>query len=279
MRLTSIPLNRVCVFRLVIHRMCSWHIIVGQSALSVLLHVDSADACSLFLAWAWNLVPQGIKSTDTRDRLLGLSAHESYCGSRTITCQKCKRQIPIKEIQVHAKIHEVARQQQAIPPLCSNQNCVRPRANNKLGLCQFCFGPFWATEDDPNNIKLVQRIARKLHSQLVTGCQHEWCRNKCCVTCTHMPQEATLAARTLIPMIQPLQRQLASGITPTLYLCVDEATTRKKFLAEMLAESTADKYDLGWCVKALETEQEDLEKARHWLDTNAPYKKSKNQLK
>lgn len=103
---------------------------------------------------------------DARDRLLNLHSHESYCGSRTITCQKCKRQIPIKDIQVHAKVHEVQRQNQQLPSLCCNHNCIRPRANNKLKLCQYCFGPFWVTDDDPKNVKLIQRVARKLHSQL-----------------------------------------------------------------------------------------------------------------
>lgn len=117
-------------------------------------------------------------ATDARDRLLGLHEHESYCGSRTIACQKCNKSIPIKEIPIHAKIHEVARQNQKLPPLCSNQQCIRPKANNKLNLCQYCFGPFWVTEDDPKNIKLIQRVARKLHTQLTHGCGNNWCQNK-----------------------------------------------------------------------------------------------------
>jgi hypothetical protein len=116
-------------------------------------------------------------STDARDRLLGLHGHESYCGSRTITCQKCQKSITIKDVPVHAKIHQVTRQNQKLPPLCSNQQCTRSRANNRLGLCQYCFGPFWVTEDDPKNVKLVQRVARKLHGQMTMGCGHSWCQN------------------------------------------------------------------------------------------------------
>lgn len=116
---------------------------------------------------------------DARDRLLELHSHESYCGSRTITCQKCNKPIPIKDIQVHAKIHEVKRQQQTLPPTCNNRNCIRPRVNkNRLAFCQYCFGPFWITEDDPKNAKLIQRVARRIHAQLTVGCGNAWCRNK-----------------------------------------------------------------------------------------------------
>ncbi|KAI9494269.1 hypothetical protein BDB00DRAFT_318824 [Zychaea mexicana] len=218
-----------------------------------------------------NLVPQGVPSPDPRDRLLNLHSHESYCGSRTITCQKCTRQIPIKDIQVHAKVHEVQKQNQRLPPLCSNQNCIRPRANNRLGLCQYCFGPFWVTDDDPKNVKLIQRVARKLHSQLTVGCNHPYCRNKYCATSTQKPQDANTAASTLIPMIQSLQRQMSlPNPKPELYFCVDESITRKRFLAEMLEEGTTSKYSIAWCAKALDLEDEDLERARTWLDKNAP---------
>lgn len=72
-------------------------------------------------------------------------------------------------------------------------------------------------------------------------------------------------------MIKSLPRQLAlPNPAPQLYFCVDETTTRKKFLAEILASESAGKYDLGWCVKAIEIE-EDLDRAKTWLDSNAPY--------
>ncbi|RCH97761.1 hypothetical protein CU098_001330, partial [Rhizopus stolonifer] len=220
------------------------------------------------------LTAQGVQSLDPRDRLLGLHSHESYCGSRTIVCQKCNKPIPIKDVQVHAKIHEIKRQQQTLPPFCANRNCIRPRATNKnrLGFCQYCFGPFWITEDDPKNTKLIQRIARKLHSQLTVGCGHDWCRNKYCASCNKEPKDATTAASLLIPMIKPLPRELSlPQPNPELHLCVDETTTRKKFLAEFLMETTQH-YELGWCVKAIEAEQEDLDRAQAWLDRNAPRK-------
>ncbi|EPB87006.1 hypothetical protein HMPREF1544_06224 [Mucor circinelloides 1006PhL] len=222
------------------------------------------------------LTAQGVVSLDPRDRLLGLHSHESYCGSRTITCQKCNKPIPIKDITVHAKIHDVKRQQQVLPPVCCNRNCIRPRQKNRLMLCQYCFGPFWITEDDPKNAKLIQRVARKLHSQLTVGCGNAWCRNKYCATSTNDPKDATTAASLLIPLIKNLPRELASyNPNPELYFCVDESVTRKKFLAELLVNQSDGKYDLGWCVVAIENSQEDLDAAQLWLDRNAPRKNVK----
>ncbi|KAI8067783.1 ubiquitin fusion degradation protein UFD1-domain-containing protein [Gongronella butleri] len=216
-----------------------------------------------------NLVAQGQPATDARDRILGLCEHESYCGSRTIQCQKCQKSIPIKDVPVHAKIHEVHRQQQRLPPICGNSQCTRPRANNRLGLCQYCFGPFWVTEDDPQNVKLIQRVARRLHTQLTHGCGNAWCQNQYCATSSGKAQDATTAASTLLPMIKKLRVQLAMPKPkPELDLCVDEKTTRVRFLANTL--QTGSQYGVDWCIKALEAENEDLERAQTWLKNNAP---------
>ena len=72
-------------------------------------------------------------------------------------------------------------------------------------------------------------------------------------------------------MIQSLQRQMKlPHPNPELYLCVDESMTRKRFLAEMLEEGTTKTYSIAWCAKALDSEDEDLDRARSWLDKNAP---------
>ena len=72
-------------------------------------------------------------------------------------------------------------------------------------------------------------------------------------------------------MIQSLQRQMKlPHPNPELYLCVDESMTRKRFLAETLEEGTTKAYSIAWCAKALDSEDEDLDRARSWLDKNAP---------
>lgn len=77
-------------------------------------------------------------------------------------------------------------------------------------------------------------------------------------------------------MIKSLPKELNSvNPNPELYFCVDESVTRKKFLAELLVNQSDGKYELGWCVVAIENSQEDLDKAQLWLDRNAPRKNVK----
>ena len=67
---------------------------------------------------------------------------------------------------------------------------------------------------------------------------------------------------------------MGGGTTP-LHFCVDEASQRRRALAEMMAAEgggPADKggYRLEWCVGALEAESGDLDAARLWLKNWAP---------
>lgn len=43
----------------------------------------------------------GNTPADARDRLRGLSEHESICGSRTAPCDSCGRSIMLKEMDIH----------------------------------------------------------------------------------------------------------------------------------------------------------------------------------
>ncbi|KAK3836905.1 MAG: ubiquitin fusion degradation protein UFD1-domain-containing protein [Linnemannia gamsii] len=200
----------------------------------------------------------------------GLNSHESYCGDRTIQCQKCSQIVSLKDVQVHAQNHEYQRQNQATPQLCSNQNCVRGKGStvNVLGLCQLCFGPYWIPTEDPKNQKLVQRLARKYHSQLMTGCGNNWCRNQYCATSRGRQMDATSAATEMMGILKEARVGAADGHKT--WLCVDEGTTRRKVMAELLQEEVRGQYTIEWCVKALEAERTDLEAAAQWLHLQAP---------
>ncbi|KAF9115424.1 hypothetical protein BGW39_003059 [Mortierella sp. 14UC] len=216
------------------------------------------------------LVQQGGLSSNARDRMRGLHSHESYCGDRTIQCQKCSQMVSLKDVQVHAQNHEYQRQNQATPQLCSNQNCVRAKGltSNVLGLCQLCFGPYWIPTEDPKNQKLVQRLARKYHAQLMTGCCNDWCRNQYCATSRGRQMDATSAATEMMGILREARIGATDGHKT--WLCVDEGTTRKKVLAELLMEEVRGQYTIEWCLKALEAERTDLEAAAQWLQLQAP---------
>ncbi|KAK8923971.1 hypothetical protein KSP39_PZI019062 [Platanthera zijinensis] len=48
-----------------------------------------------------DMVPAGNEPMDARDRLRGLSEHESVCGSRTAPCGSCGRAVMLKEMDIH----------------------------------------------------------------------------------------------------------------------------------------------------------------------------------
>ncbi|KAF9174427.1 hypothetical protein BGX21_005072 [Mortierella sp. AD011] len=217
------------------------------------------------------LVQQGAPASNARDRIRGLSSHESYCGDRTIQCQKCSQMVSLKDVQVHAQNHEYQRQNQETPQLCGNQNCVRAKSSNVLGLCQLCFGPFWIPTEDHKNQKLVQRLARKYHSQLMTGCGNKWCRNQHCATYKGQEMDATTAATEMMGILKEAKVGSSGG---KVWLCVDEGTTRKKVMAELLHEDLRGQYAAEWCIKALDIEKADLEAAAKWLNLHAPKKKT-----
>ncbi|KAL8209086.1 hypothetical protein R6Q57_008498 [Mikania cordata] len=48
-----------------------------------------------------DMVEAGSLAVDVRDRLRGLSEHESLCGSRTAPCDSCGRAVMLKEMEIH----------------------------------------------------------------------------------------------------------------------------------------------------------------------------------
>uniref|UniRef100_A0A5B6ZFI3 Uncharacterized protein n=1 Tax=Davidia involucrata TaxID=16924 RepID=A0A5B6ZFI3_DAVIN len=48
-----------------------------------------------------DMVQAGTSAADVRDRLKGLSEHESVCGSRTAPCNWCGRSVMLKEMDIH----------------------------------------------------------------------------------------------------------------------------------------------------------------------------------
>lgn len=49
-----------------------------------------------------DMVQAGSEAEDPRDRLRGLTQHESNCGSRTIECTSCGRSVLLKDMDLHA---------------------------------------------------------------------------------------------------------------------------------------------------------------------------------
>ena len=227
--------------------------------------------------------------------LSGMTVHELADGARTTECHMCNKIVRLRDMETHLKGHDMDRISRPVPIPCRNANCGRTidvcshsgdtRAGtrmgqgpgNDVGLCSSCFGPLYVSMYDPENKALRRRIERRYLQQLLTGCGKGWCRNDFCKTGRkNLGIEGNLTTKDALPMIKPFLDALAKGQqTAPLHFCVDEASQKRKKLAEMLAAEDGGPVGIGgyrveWCVGALEAEKGDLDGARQWLKNWAP---------
>lgn len=230
--------------------------------------------------------------------LSGLTPHELIDGGRTTECHLCTKIVRLRDMPTHLKHHDLERLARPSPCLCRNMNCgrtldgVRKRGEirhqptrNELGICDTCFGPLYVSTYDPDGKALRRRVERKYLTQLLTGCGQQWCRNEYCKSGRKnlgLEREgAPIMSKEALGMIKPFLELLREGGSP-LHFCVDEASQKRRTLAEMLAvygredikgkgpERSEGGYALEWCVGALEAESGDLDRGRAWLRDWAP---------
>ncbi|XP_031491052.1 uncharacterized protein LOC116258088 [Nymphaea colorata] len=66
--------------------------------------IHQSSVCPLRLItcrYCGDMVPAGTFPSDVRDRMRGLSEHESVCGSRTAPCDSCGRSVMLKDMEIH----------------------------------------------------------------------------------------------------------------------------------------------------------------------------------
>ncbi|KAL8780656.1 MAG: hypothetical protein Q9213_006365 [Squamulea squamosa] len=253
------------------------------------------------------LVPQrGLDDPDLMDPevlMSGLTPHELIDGARTTDCHLCYKIIRLRDMATHLKHHDYERLSRSKPVICDNICCGRTLVGylspdgkrtaregnvtifNRIQLCSTCFGPLYANTYDPEGKQLTRRVERRYITQMMTGCGKDWCRNSSCKTgymnMSGGPIEGTskeISARAGV-------MTYAAGV----FFCTDEASQKRRKMAEMLAEEKGEGdniaeagkgrvkgngmddvkgkcgYETAWCVNALEVEKDDLLKARGWL--------------
>ena len=234
-------------------------------------------------------VPQeGDPANPSAEELLsGLTAHELADGSRTEHCYLCQKIVRLRDMDTHLKHHELNKSSKPLPRICRNINCGRTldgvgkngrigtgqQTGNDLGLCSICFGPLYVSMHDPEGKAMKRRIERRYLTQLLTGCGKSWCGNECCksgkVNLGLAQPGQTTSAKAALLLIQPLLQNIMDSTTP-MYFCVDEASQKRRKLAEMM--SSEEIHEFEWCVAAIEAEGGDLDSARQWLQNWAPKK-------
>lgn len=227
--------------------------------------------------------------------LSGLTPHELADGGRTTECHLCNKITRFRDMDTHLRHHDLERLSRPPPRICRNINCGRTQdgANklgdtragtrkgqgpgNEIGLCSVCFGPLFVSLHDPEGKALRRRIERRYLSQLLTGCGKPWCRNAYCRTGRKNDgqPDRSVPTKDAIPLVKPfLEGMDGKGYTTPLHFCTDEASQRRRALAEMLSAEPGVEgkggYALEWCVAALEAEGGDLDRARAWLKGWAP---------
>ncbi|KAI1183182.1 ubiquitin fusion degradation protein UFD1-domain-containing protein [Nemania serpens] len=219
----------------------------------------------------------------------GLSEHELADGARTTDCHLCSKIIRLRDMATHLKHHELEKAHRPKPIVCRNANCGRTLhgvgrngtvgtathmgqgPGNDIGLCSLCFSPLYVSLHDPEGKALKRRIERKYLSQMMTGCGKRWCRSQWCKTGranTGLEAKGS-STQAVLPLIKPLMDTFRDTRTP-MYFCVDEASQRRRLLAETLASE--DVWDLEWCIAACEAEGPHPDKAHEWLMNWAPMK-------
>lgn len=227
--------------------------------------------------------------------LSGLTPHELADGGRTTECHLCSKIVRFRDMDTHLRHHDLERLSRPAPRLCRNINCGRTQdgANtqgdtragtrkgqgpgNDIGLCSVCFGPLYVSLHDPEGKALRRRIERRYLSQLLSGCGKSWCANPYCRSGRKNAsgEDKAVPTKEAIPLVKPfLEGMDGRGFTTPLHFCVDEASQRRRKVAEMMGAEVGIEgkggYAVEWCVAALEAEGGDLEKGRAWLKGWAP---------
>ncbi|PVV02116.1 hypothetical protein BB560_003440 [Smittium megazygosporum] len=229
------------------------------SFMDLSLHRSSSCPSKVIVCrFCHTFVKQGKLSTSPEDILEGFHEHESYCGSRTIQCEICKKNVQLKKIKIHAQTHQLAKQAQGMPfKLCSNTECryvfdpspkdpfksneyygnnisgatksrfyIDNCTSNPLNLCERCFVPLIVLESDPENKILMQRIVNALFRQLMYGCGKSYCMNNECATGNpSVKYSANEAAQHILPsvksIIELVNNKKNQKAAHPLSLCID----------------------------------------------------------
>lgn len=223
--------------------------------------------------------PEDPSFTDPEVLMSGLTPHELADGARTTECHLCNKIVRLRDMKTHLRLHDRERVSRPKPRLCTNHICGRTiKAGDELriqkeqlGLCNDCFGPLYVSAYDPEGKMLRRRIERRLLQQLTGGCGKPWCRNIDFCRTAHKNingQDRVISAKDGLVMVKPIIDEIGRGLSSSMAFCTDEASQSRRNMASMM--SGEGNYDLEWCVKALEEEKGDVDRARDWLKDRAP---------
>eukprot|EP00730_Choanoeca_flexa_P017720 TRINITY_DN8566_c0_g1_i3.p1 TRINITY_DN8566_c0_g1~~TRINITY_DN8566_c0_g1_i3.p1 ORF type:complete len:706 (+),score=84.37 TRINITY_DN8566_c0_g1_i3:264-2120(+) len=140
----------------------------------------------------------GPPNPNLRDRMAGLTAHESECGSRTDVCPTCNKRVKLKDFEMHARLHTM--EQSARPPPRPQQQQKDPAELARLRDAAWARAGFG---DDTRDIEPTSSQAalpeipeiRSIPSAPIVEDPTHFCANQLCVE--PCPKDASLCPNCL----------------------------------------------------------------------------------
>eukprot|EP00045_Choanoeca_perplexa_P010041 m.100457 g.100457 ORF g.100457 m.100457 type:complete len:681 (+) comp15126_c0_seq1:19-2061(+) len=154
--------------------------------------------------------PAGEANPSHRDRLAGLTTHESECGSRTEVCSTCGQRVKLKDFEMHSKLHAMAKPS-------SQAGKPQPRSAAELARLR---DAAWARagfgDDDPSTLEAQSSVPPPTSvdpPKMQTAPDREptrFCKNAQCVYA--VPNDSKLE---LCPTcLQQVERHAAGPLVP-----------------------------------------------------------------
>jgi len=231
----------------------------------------------------------GAPPAEHKDRINGLTAHESECGSRTETCNECGKYVMMKEMDAHVACHAFLTQPAAAlpsadpihhepvhreetpthePAVCANwcglvALSTSPAAewafsgSPLVSLCGQCRGKAPNTAECDNPKSWAQKLVKLYFTQLTKGCGNAWCCNPQCATGSGESQ----APNTAVVQAVELAKH-TGGQPPKYHMCLTEDAQQH---AQRLQSMVAMGLPAGWAAHALRLKQDAVENAVLWM--------------
>lgn len=207
-------------------------------------------------------LPRGEQSYEARYH--NMSQHEWECGSKTVSCHICNKNVRMRDLKTHLDLHEAKKNDQLEPQVCSNELCIRlANGDNILGLCGVCFGPLFSSMNDPDGKILQNKLKRRYILMIKNGgCKNvNDCSNDLCKS---SPQFKLGHLKSMMDIVQYVEAEIIPK--NIMRFCVDESTIIRSRILPIIE----DKWSYGWKCKAIDVNGVDLNKIDTWLQTNAP---------
>eukprot|EP00656_Telonema_subtile_P000558 TRINITY_DN10256_c0_g1_i2.p1 TRINITY_DN10256_c0_g1~~TRINITY_DN10256_c0_g1_i2.p1 ORF type:complete len:722 (+),score=226.24 TRINITY_DN10256_c0_g1_i2:149-2314(+) len=259
----------------------------GATASMDLLGQHKLTACPLrhvLCRFCGSMFEAGDVPEDHRDRLNGLTSHESVCGGRTDSCTVCGQYVRMKEMDAHMAMHSFLAQPSTAQPAPAEMAAPQPAAQLPPPvLCANSCGSMaspsaqsmdqWNFNGSPHNVLCVpcraavpsteqaepkgwaQKLVKVYFGQLTKGCGNHWCSRQHCATGTGVPVAPNEA------VVRAVQLAKETGAS-AYHVCLAE---QQQEAQDRVSNLVAMGFPQVWAAHALGIKEDSVDRAVLWL--------------